>query len=61
MAIVNEDPAMVKYLLDKDEWSLHNGRCVGSFFSTVDQLNVRVDIPGSEIVEMKPKTNYQGM
>ena len=61
MAIVNEDPAMVKYLLDKDEWMLHNIRCVGSFFSTTDQSDFRVDIPGSEIVELKPKTNYQGI
>lgn len=60
MAIVNEDPAMLKYMLDNDEWSLHQNRCIGSFFSAFDQKDSRVDDPSSEEVHLKLKTNYKG-
>lgn len=61
MAIVNEDPMMVKYLLDRDEWMLHDCRCFGTFFSAFDQVDKRTDVPGSEMVTISPKTNYNGI
>jgi len=60
MAIVNEDPAMVKFLLDNDEWMLHNTRGLGTFFSADDQRKFRSDIPGSEEISLKTHTNYKG-
>lgn len=61
MAIVNEDPAMVKYLLDRDEWELHKCRCVGFFFSAFDQSDARSDVQGSELIQLNTaKTNYKG-
>lgn len=60
MAIVNEDPAMVKFILDNDEWNLHKTRCLGSFFAAKDQLDSRTDLADSEDIISKPKTNYQG-
>ena len=52
MAIVNEDPAMVKYLLDRDEWELYNCRCIGSFFAAFDQSEARSDVQDSEVVQI---------
>jgi len=58
MAIVNEDPAMVKFLLDSgvsvDE------RCTGSFMSPEDQKASRTDVLDKEHVNVNVHTNYQG-
>ncbi|XP_067949715.1 transient receptor potential cation channel subfamily V member 5-like [Watersipora subatra] len=61
MAIVNEDPAMVKYLLDSDKDGLTIGeRAYGTFFSCTDQESSRKDQDGTELMKMSSKTNYQG-
>ncbi|CAF1010442.1 unnamed protein product, partial [Didymodactylos carnosus] len=58
IAIVNEEPATVKFLLD-------NGvdftqRCCGVFFCPEDQLNSRVDNFTKECPDVSIATNYQG-
>lgn len=58
IAIVNEDPAMVKYLLDNG--ANYNERCVGNFMSPEDQKASRHDIFTSEIVQTDAVTNYEG-
>lgn len=60
MAIVNEDPVMVKFILEMDEWALHKTRCIGSFFSANDQRDSRTDSVGTENMDIKLNTNYQG-
>lgn len=60
MAIVNEDPVMVKFVLEMDEWALHKTRCIGSFFSAIDQRDSRTDCTDTENIDIKLKTNYQG-
>ncbi|KAL3870297.1 hypothetical protein ACJMK2_038373 [Sinanodonta woodiana] len=58
MAIVNEDPAMVKFLLDKG--ADYHCRCCGNFFCPDDQKESRMDNPDHEWVDVSKKTNYEG-
>ncbi|XP_049296210.1 transient receptor potential cation channel subfamily V member 5 [Anopheles funestus] len=58
LAIVNEDPAMVKYLLDHN--SDVNERCCGTFMCPEDQKASRCDTLETEIVQMVQMTNYDG-
>ncbi|VVC37752.1 Ankyrin repeat,Ankyrin repeat-containing domain,Ion transport domain [Cinara cedri] len=58
MAIVNEDPAMVKVLMDSG--ADLNERCFGNFMSTEDQKASRSDSLDHEWVNLCPDTNYEG-
>ncbi|XP_061510330.1 transient receptor potential cation channel subfamily V member 5 [Anopheles gambiae] len=58
LAIVNEDPAMVKYLLDHN--ADVNERCCGTFMCPEDQKASRYDTPETEVVQMVQVTNYDG-
>ncbi|XP_059608807.1 transient receptor potential cation channel subfamily V member 5 [Phlebotomus argentipes] len=58
IAIVNEDPAMVKYLLDAG--SEVNERCCGNFMCPEDQKATRFDCTDHEYVGVLPMTNYDG-
>ncbi|KAI4495347.1 hypothetical protein M0804_001548 [Polistes exclamans] len=58
IAIVNEDPAMVKYLLDSGA-DVHE-RCFGNFMSPEDQKASRYDSLDHEWVCVAPETNYSG-
>ena len=58
MAIVNEDPAMVKFLLDHNP-DLHQRAC-GNFFTPDDQKGWRKSRPDSEFFDVPVKTNYEG-
>lgn len=58
IAIVNEDPAMVKFLLDAGS-EIHE-RCCGTFMSPEDQKGTRYDIVEQEPVCVNPITNYEG-
>lgn len=58
IAIVNEDPAMVKFLLDAGS-NIHE-RCCGTFMSPEDQKGTRYDIEEREPVCVNPITNYDG-
>lgn len=58
IAIVNEDPSMVKFLLDAG--SNVNERCCGAFMSPEDQKGTRTDSIDQEPVVMSPLTNYDG-
>ncbi|GAB0094010.1 transient receptor potential cation channel subfamily V member 5 [Sergentomyia squamirostris] len=58
IAIVNEDPAMVKFLLDAG--SDVNERCCGNFMCPEDQKASRYDCPDHEYVGVLPLTNYDG-
>ncbi|KAK2702668.1 hypothetical protein QYM36_018728 [Artemia franciscana] len=58
MAIVNEDPATVKFLLDNG--ANYHERCIGSFMSTEDQKSSRSDSLTQEWVNIDPHTNYEG-
>ncbi|CAD7006171.1 unnamed protein product [Ceratitis capitata] len=58
IAIVNEDPAMVKYLLDAG--ADVQERCCGAFMSAEDQKASRYDSPDHEYVGVQPMTNYDG-
>ncbi|XP_075163495.1 transient receptor potential cation channel subfamily V member nanchung [Haematobia irritans] len=58
IAIVNEDPAMVKYLLDAN--ADVQERCCGAFMSAEDQKPSRYDSPEHEYVGVHPMTNYDG-
>lgn len=58
IAIVNEDPAMVKYLLDHGV--NYNERCYGNFMSPEDQKASRSDVLTNEVVLNDPMTNYEG-
>ncbi|XP_019698427.1 transient receptor potential cation channel subfamily V member 5 [Harpegnathos saltator] len=58
IAIVNEDPAMVKYLLDSGA-DVHE-RCFGNFMCPEDQKASRVDSLDHEWVCVAPETNYSG-
>lgn len=61
IAIVNEDPAMVKFLLDRDEdGMIHHERAFGEFFSCDDQVASRKDKQDKETLKMTNKTNYKG-
>ncbi|XP_032689459.1 transient receptor potential cation channel subfamily V member 5 isoform X2 [Odontomachus brunneus] len=58
IAIVNEDPAMVKYLLDSGA-DVHE-RCFGNFMCPEDQKASRLDSLDHEWVTVSPETNYSG-
>uniref|UniRef100_T1GA49 Uncharacterized protein n=1 Tax=Megaselia scalaris TaxID=36166 RepID=T1GA49_MEGSC len=58
IAIVNEDPAMVKFLLDAG--ALVMERCCGAFMSAEDQKYSRTDSPEHEYVAVSPLTDYEG-
>ncbi|KAL5011500.1 hypothetical protein ScPMuIL_010051 [Solemya velum] len=58
MAIVNEEPAVVKFLLDKG--ADYHGRCCGIFYCPTDQKKSRRDNLDHESVEVCLETNYQG-
>lgn len=58
IAIVNEDPAMVKYLLDAG--ANVKERCCGTFMSPEDQKASRSDSVDHEWVDVNPITNYDG-
>ncbi|CAM1318145.1 Nan (predicted) [Pycnogonum litorale] len=58
MAVVNEDPAMVKYLLDRCV-NFHE-RCYGNFMCPEDQKASRRDSLEHEWVDVNLKTNYIG-
>ncbi|CAH1783392.1 unnamed protein product [Owenia fusiformis] len=58
MAIVNEDPAMCKYLLDNG--ADYHQICCGNFFCPDDQKSSRVDNLDHEWVDLCVKTNYEG-
>lgn len=58
IAIVNEDPAMVKYLLDSG--ADYQERCFGNFMSPEDQKPTRTDSVDHEWVCVNPMTNYEG-
>jgi len=58
---VNEDPAMVKFLLDLDKDGItHKERAFGVFFSCEDQKASRKDNPDTELIKMSPNTDYKG-
>ncbi|XP_076629414.1 transient receptor potential cation channel subfamily V member nanchung [Colletes latitarsis] len=58
IAIVNEDPSLVKFLLDSGA-DVHE-RCVGNFMCPEDQKASRVDSVDHEWVCVAPETNYNG-
>lgn len=58
IAIVNEDPSMVKYLLDAG--ANVNQICCGNFMCPEDQKPSRYEIPDKEYVGITTITNYEG-
>ncbi|KYN04879.1 Transient receptor potential cation channel subfamily V member 6 [Cyphomyrmex costatus] len=62
IAIVNEDPSMVKFLLDSgaDDPRIIHERCFGNFMSPEDQKPSRFDNMDHEWVCVSPETNYSG-
>lgn len=58
IAIVNEDPSMVKYLLDSGA-DVHE-RCFGNFMCPEDQKASRLDSLDHEWVSVAPVTDYSG-
>lgn len=58
IAIVNEDPAMVKYLLDAG--AKVDERCCGAFMCPEDQKGSRYDSVDFEHVGVNTMTNYEG-
>ena len=58
MAVVNEDPLMVKFLLDNG--ADVNARAIGKFFCADDQKETREEVLDHEWYLMKDQTNYQG-
>lgn len=58
ISIVNEDPSMVKYLLDAG--ANVNERCCGTFMCPEDQKGTRYDSVDHEFVGVSPQTNYDG-
>lgn len=58
IAIVNEDPSMVKFLLDVG--ADYHERCFGCFMSPEDQKASRQDSQDHEWVNVQPITNYEG-
>lgn len=57
-AIINEDPAMVLFLLRHG--ADVNQRCYGAFFCPNDQKSNRQDSLEHEYVELSLRTNYDG-
>ncbi|XP_012217412.1 transient receptor potential cation channel subfamily V member 5 isoform X1 [Linepithema humile] len=62
IAIVNEDPSMVKFLLDSgaDDPRIIHERCFGNFMCPEDQKASRFDNMDHEWVCVAPETNYNG-
>ncbi|XP_029680490.1 transient receptor potential cation channel subfamily V member 5 [Formica exsecta] len=62
IAIVNEDPSMVKFLLDSgaDDPCIIHERCFGNFMCPEDQKASRYDSQDHEWVCVTPETNYNG-
>lgn len=58
IAIVNEDPAMVKYLLDMG--ADYEVQVCGNFFTPDDQRDSRSDSLDHECVDLCKETNYEG-
>lgn len=58
MAIVNEDPVMVKFLLDHG--ANYKERAIGNFFNPEDQKVSRTDSLEHEWVDLCVKTDYKG-
>ncbi|XP_076042112.1 uncharacterized protein LOC143026009 [Oratosquilla oratoria] len=58
IAIVNEDPAMVKFLLDNG--ANYHERCLGNFMCPEDQKASRQDSLEHEWVDLCQQTNYEG-
>ena len=58
MAIVNEDPPMVKFLLDNG--ADYHQECIGNFMAPEDQKSSRCDSLDHERVDMCLETNYEG-
>ncbi|XP_050352578.1 transient receptor potential cation channel subfamily V member 5 [Nymphalis io] len=58
MTIVNEDPTMVKFLLDAG--ADYHERCFGNFMCPEDQKASRTDSFDHEWVNVQPETNYDG-
>ncbi|XP_065210023.1 transient receptor potential cation channel subfamily V member 5 isoform X2 [Planococcus citri] len=58
VAIVNEDPSMVKFLLDSGA-DFHE-RCIGNFMCSEDQKASRSDSLDHEWVNLTTETNYEG-
>lgn len=58
IAIVNEDPAMVKFLLDSGV-NIQE-RCCGNFMCPEDQKSSRSDSLDHEWVNVCAETNYEG-
>ncbi|GBP18545.1 Transient receptor potential cation channel subfamily V member 6 [Eumeta japonica] len=58
MTIVNEDPSMVKFLLDAG--ANYHERCYGNFMCPEDQKASRNDCLDHEWVNVQPETNYKG-
>ncbi|KAJ8961285.1 hypothetical protein NQ318_008970 [Aromia moschata] len=58
IAIVNEDPSMVKFLLDANV--NFQERCFGNFMCPEDQKSSRTDSVDHEWVNVCPETNYEG-
>lgn len=58
MTIVNEDPSMVKFLLDAG--ANYHERCYGNFMCPEDQKASRSDSFDHEWVNVQPETNYNG-
>lgn len=58
LAIVNEDPAMVKFFLDNG--ADYHERCFGNFMCPEDQKASRTDSLDHEWVNLTAETNYEG-
>lgn len=58
ITIVNEDPTMVKFLLDAG--ADYHERCYGNFMCPEDQKASRTDSFDHEYVNVQPDTNYSG-
>ena len=59
MAIVNDDPRMMKLLLDRGS-DIHQ-RCTGKFFIPDDQKEKRKNFLLNEIPTLPIETNYNGL
>lgn len=58
MAVVNEDPVMVKHFLDNGA-NVHS-RCIGKFFCPDDQKDARMNCLNHEHYILPVETNYEG-
>ncbi len=59
MAIVAENPSLVKYLLMQG--ADYHQRCTGKFFTAADQKQFRVDHLENEHPSLPVKSNYEGV